>query len=510
VNRLRPFLGPETVVLLAVFGVCQVLFRERGFYDPGALWHPRVGEIILTDGFPHTDPFTYTFAGRTWIPQQWGAEVLMALAHRWSGLDGMLVGFSAAVGLLAAWGFGRVRQAGMNPLLAGVLAGGFVIAAAFHFYVRPHMASILLLAWTTACLVDYERGVAGPWRVASLIPVFVVWTNLHAGVLCGILSLGFAVAGWGVLFLFGQESPVRNWRQGWLLIGVSLACLLTPFVNPFGMEMLNTWSRLIGSDILKVAVTEHRPLNLANDTDKVVFGAGLMYLFLFLGTLPRRPKVTWLLPLVWLALTFSAIRQGPLFCAVAVVVAADLWPHTAWHRLLKKYGDSLIQDPPDPRAGLSARGLIVPALAVAAVVGLHATRTRLPVVGTGWARLDPKLVPVPLTAAIREHARAAGPGARIYNDANLGGYLIYHLPELKIFMDDRFELYPEQWTADYVDCFWYHPERFDEWADRFGFRLVLLQADPEPTVVHKYVAARPDRWREVARADRAVLYVRQP
>lgn len=86
--------------------------------------------------------------------------------------------------------------------------------------------------------------------------------------------------------------------------------------------------------------------------------------------------------------------------------------------------------------------------------------------------------------------------------------MIYHLPEFKIFMDDRFELYPEAWTSDYVDCFWYHPERFDGWAERFGFKLALLQADETPTVLHRYVAAHPDRWREVARAERAVLYRR--
>ena len=68
-------------------------FRERGFYDPGSLWHVKVGEIIL-DGRAARRPTrsaTRSRAGR-WIPQQWGAEVLMALAHRAGGLDTMLLG----------------------------------------------------------------------------------------------------------------------------------------------------------------------------------------------------------------------------------------------------------------------------------------------------------------------------------------------------------------------------------------------------------------------------------
>ncbi|MFO0847919.1 MAG: hypothetical protein U0871_05055 [Gemmataceae bacterium] len=49
----------------------------------------------------------------------------------------------------------------------------------------------------------------------------------------------------------------------------------------------------------------------------------------------------------------------------------------------------------------------------------------------------------------------------------------------------------------------YHPERFDGQAERFGFKLALLQADETPTVLHRYVAVtRP--LAEVARAERAV------
>ena len=62
------------------------------------------------------------------------------------------------------------------------------------------------------CVVDYERGRCTEWRLAWLIPLYVLWTNLHGGVLGGTMTLGLAVAGWGCLFLV--EVSGRSSGQG--------------------------------------------------------------------------------------------------------------------------------------------------------------------------------------------------------------------------------------------------------------------------------------------------------
>src|SRR3954471_24678732 len=94
---MKRLFRPETAFFLLVWVLLLLAFRERGFYDPGALWHVKVGEIILADGFPHTAPFTYSLAGPTWVPQAWGAGVLMAMANRAGGFDAMLLGFATLV-----------------------------------------------------------------------------------------------------------------------------------------------------------------------------------------------------------------------------------------------------------------------------------------------------------------------------------------------------------------------------------------------------------------------------
>jgi hypothetical protein len=515
----RRLLRPEAGFFLLCWLGLMWTFQSRAFNDPGALWHIKVGELILDHGFMTTDPFTYTFAGRTWIPQQWGGEVLMALAHRAAGLDAMLLGFAAGVAGLCTWIFSRTVRNGVHPALAGLFVGGAGVVAAFHFYARPHMFTIVGMAVTAAAIVDFERGRASAWRLWWLIPFNVLWTNIHGGVLGGVLTLGMAVAGWGILFLVsrdrqgagvhqtplpgGRGSPIQNWRTAVLLVAIVAACGLTPFVNPFGMEMLRTWQKIVGSDAMKELVSEHQPLSLALTPGRVVVGFAVFYAFALLGTLPQWPRVSWLLPLAWFALSLKGIRQGPLFVVVGAVMLADLWPHTLWHRLLKKHGDSLARD---PEAAPRCWGWAAVAVAFALIVfAVQLTGVAAPVVGRGWAKLSPHYIPVELA----DDLRTATAGHRLFNDANLGGFVIYHAPGVPVFMDDRFELYGDPWIREYVAVVYDHPERFNGWADEYKFDLALVASLPgdERLPLEKYLSESP-RWVVLSRCERGVLFRR--
>lgn len=525
------FVRAETAFFLVVWLLLQFAFRDRGFYDPGSLWHVMVGEIILTDGIPQTDPFSFTFENHPWVPQQWGAEVLMALTHRAGGLDAMLLAFTAGVALLYTLIFRRCVQGGMGPVLAALVVGGALFVGAFHYFVRPHMFTVALLAWTMMCVVDFECGRCTLWRLAGLVPLYVLWTNLHGGVLGGTMTLGLAVVGWGVLFLLSERrgvsppvsdpdrradaaplTPITNWPTAFALGAIVVACLLTPLVNPHGLEMIRIWQRIVGSKVLPQVIHEHMPMDPTKPLGLAVIGFGAFYVVLLLGALPRL-RVSWFLPLVWFVLSFKGIRQGPLFAITAVVAVADLWRHTIWHRLLVKYGDgSLATDTPPPASGW--RWAAIPALAVAGSFALQAAKLPVPVFGSGWVRFDPDFVPADITPQVQKHIGTLPPNTRIFNDANLGGYMIYHTPHLKIFMDDRCELYGDEWIKDYAETMGLPPDElgavFERWRDRYQFNWAFVMTDPsgkEKPSIERYLMSRPE-WREVARGRRAVLFER--
>ncbi len=569
---LRRLFRPETVFFLLTWLGLMVAFRDRGFYDPGALWHIKVGEIILDRGMPQTDPFSYTFEGERWVPQQWGAEVLMALAHRVGGLDAMLLGFATGVALLFTLIFRRAVQGGMGPILAAVVVGGVLFVGAFHYFVRPHMFTIAFLGWTMMCVIDFERGRCTIWRLAGLIPLYVLWVNLHGGVLGGTMTLGLAVAGWGLLFLVrgsGEEqsqptppaplpegkgeqtrepagfettsadnsfspfpsgrgaggvgplSPITSWRTAFLLVGIVIACGLTPLVNPHGLEMIRIWQRIVGSKVLPEVINEHMPMDPSSALGLAVIGLGAFYIVMLAGTLPKMPRVSWIIPLVWFALSFKGIRQGPLFAVCAGVAITDLWKHTIWHRLLVKHGDgSTAWDAENPaevarRGGSLWAGLAVPAMLVAVAFALQVKHIEVPVIGHGWARLDPDFIPSDMTKDVTEYAARVPDGTPIFNDANLGGYLIYHTPNLKIFMDDRCELYGDSWIKNYSDTLGKPPEElgpvFEEWAAKYRFERAIVMTNPPPKdkpPIEQYLLSASGKWREVSRGKRAVMFER--
>lgn len=569
-------LRPETAFFLLTLLVLQLAFRERGFYDPGSLWHIKVGELTLKHGIPQTDPFSFTFEGKPWVPQQWGAEVLMAIVHGIGGLDSLLFLFSAGLSLLFTLIFRRCLLNGMGPILAALLVGICLFVGAFHYFVRPHMFTIAFLAWTMACIIDYERGRCTIWRLVWLIPLYIVWLNLHGGVLGGTMTLGLAVGGWGIIFLLrkpnpptpfpGKEggggpspspsgggvgegsllppTPINNWPTAFALVGIVFATFLTPLVNPHGLEMLRIWQRLLTSKVLPQIIHEHMPMDITNPLGMSVVALGTVYIVLLVGTIitwlsrnadGTKPesgagtaaspipvlRVSWFVPLAWFVLSFKGIRQGPLFAITAAVALADMWRYTFVHRWLVKNGDgSLAWYPEADPARLDAiqngtRWWIIPLAVVLLGLGLQAARVQVPVIGSGWVRFNLNFVPADLTPEVKAYNDNLPPGTRIYNDVNLGGYLIYHAPNLKIFGDDRCELYGDEWLLNYVRTMELPPEElgvvFEKWRDQYGFDIVILQPNPpdaEKSKFERYLLAHPERWREVKRGKRGLIFER--
>ena len=349
--------------------------------------------------------------------------------------------------------------------------------------------------------VDFDRGLIGVKRLIWLIPLCAVWTNLHGGVLGGIFTLGLAISGWIAYRLL--SSPRPSLPVGALLL-ILLGCLFSILLNPFGFDMQRTWWSIVGSETVKNYMEEHKPLDLSRSDGKAVVAFGIFYLVILAGTLPKRPRVTWLIPLVWFALSITSIRHGPLFCAVGLVALADLLPEALWFRWLKKYGDTFACDPAALTSPIGWKVWSAMAGMVLIALGLQAAKMPVPVVGYGWAQFDSKMVPVEMIEPLQEYAKTRPDGFPIFNDANLGGFLIYFTPNLKVFMDDRCELYGDAGLRDYIDTIHDHPERIEDWARKAPFDRALVESD---TVMDAYLK-KSERWKEVARCKKAALYER--
>jgi hypothetical protein len=504
---LRRYLPPQTVIFLGTWLALMVAGRSRFFIDPGALWHIVVGQEILSGEFPHTDHFSCTFAGQPWIAQQWLGECLLALLHRIGGLDTILLATATLLACLFAWLGHRLLRAGMHPLLAVLVVALAILGCSYHVHPRPHLVNLVMLGWTFACLCDFEAGRTSLKSLFWLVPLYALWANIHGGMVGGVVTIAAVTVGWGVSKLLGRETPLTSYRQLLMLGVLVLACGLTAFLNPYGAELPRVWFELMGSSVLPRIIQEHFPLVKAGPVAWTVVLFGLLYLAALVGVEPRRVRITWLIPLLWFAMTWSRIRHGPLFVIVAALAVGEMYPYIRWREWLVRHGSvSCRLQPIDVPGAPGARWkpLLLPVVLVLASLVLEATSVRVPILGRGWAHLAPEASPVELLPELRAYEKDHPLGTPIFNDMLFGGFLIYRTPGLRVFVDDRCELYGDEWLAKYADAYYHHPEWIEDWAGRYGFDQALVIPD---SAFDGYLREAKG-WSEVRRTAGAVLYRR--
>src|SRR5262249_36747424 len=451
----------------------MLLGRDRLFGDPGALWHIVVGQRILASHeFIRTDPFSFTHAGDPWVPQSWLCECGLALLHRVAGLNTILTVTAALLAGLYTWVAHRLLRAGLHPLLAALLMLLAMLASAYHFHPRPHLLSILFLGWTFALLCDVEAGRVPLKRLVWLLPLFVFWTNIHGGMLGGLGTLAITVFGWLIARWVWLDGPKLSPGQMLGLALLVVGCGLTALLNPYGIALPRTWFALLGSPLLPRLIDEHAPLLQAGWAGAAVVLFGVIYLAALLGVLPIRLRVTWLVPLLWLALSFTRIRHGPLFAITAVIALADVFPHIRWVAWLARKGSVMCRlrppAPGDSRSRLDLAPAVLPCIIVSATLLAQATGLSFATSGQEWVRLDPRSCPMELLPELRQVQSREPTGTPIFNEMLFGGFLIYYTPGFRVFIDDRCELYGDDDLMAYAVALRDDPSPFRRWGEEYG------------------------------------------
>jgi hypothetical protein len=531
----------ESIVFVGLWLVLMTVGGSRLFGDPGSFWHLVVGEQILSTGeLVHIDPFSFTFAGKPWIAQQWLAECALALLHRVDGLTTILLATATIVAGLYTWLTHRLLRRGIHPLIAVLIAISTLLASSYHLHPRPHLLTIVLVAWTFARLCDFDSGRVSLRGLFWLVPVFVLWTNVHGGVVGGLAMVVAAVAGWSLGRLLGLQTPLRargnNDECRGEPPGVSprvqpstrgltpggspdllplsflvLACAATTLVNPYGLELPRVWFGLIHSSVLPQLIQEHAPLRNAGAVAWTVLAFAAVYLIALAGVPRAQLRVSWLIPLLWLWQTWTSIRHGPLFAITAGLALAEMFPNVSWVAWLARKGSVTcrIRVPPQARTtrwGSLAKPTLIPAMLVLATATLQAAGVSFPVLGSGWARPHVEIYPTELLPHLRAYQQSRPKGTPIFNEMLFGGFLIYFTPDLRVFIDDRCELYGDDFLQYDADAATAHPERIEQWAGQYGFDRALVIAGSR---LDEYLGQAP-RWALVKRTSTGALYRREP
>jgi hypothetical protein len=411
-----PWLTVPRLWLVVVLGAIGVMGLAR---TPSAIdlaYHVKVGELMVAEhALPRTDAFAWTTAGRPWLDQNWGAQLLLYGIWRLGGFP--LVAVVNALLSVAAWGLVaaacRRRTANLRVIAGAILIG--YVAAVATFSARPQMFSLLLFA---AELYLLEAARTRP-RVALAIPLLMVlWANLHGAFIVGIglLVIEVAAAAWG------RDRPgvVRH-------LVVTVASVAALLVNPWGVKVLGYALSLPTSQLITGQVSEWGPTNVRQLPGVLILPAiGVLVVALVRAPAPQRVPEQLLRMALLGGLAFWAVRGLAWFgLALPVTLCALARPH-----------------PPRPaaadRGSAALNGLVLVALAVALVAATP------PVQRTLFGP-RPELASAPVATA---DWLAANPQAgRMFNYQRWGSYLEFRLgPRTQVGFDSRVELPPaDRW-----------------------------------------------------------------
>jgi len=230
-------------------------------------------------------------------------------------------------------------------MLVTVIIALTLAASGINLLVRPHVVSILFIALIFSRLSDFEAGRIKFCSLLWFIPIFIIWTNIHGGVLGGLATLALMISGWTLARILKQDSPIQNYRQAVMLWGFLIICISTVLINPYGFGLPKTWFSIMNSQVVPEIIQEHTNVLKGKD-GWILFPLGVFFIFSLMGTFPKWPRTSWLIPLVWFALALSRVRHAPLFAILAALSLADVLPYVRWAKWLACKGSKMFSRTP--------------------------------------------------------------------------------------------------------------------------------------------------------------------
>lgn len=167
--------------------------------DPDFWWHLRYGEIIVkTYTIPLVDTFTYTLDGTSVVDTEWLVEAIFYLLYTHATF--IAVSFVFALATSASFLIPILfRPVSLETLMIGMWAivGSSTILIPGP---RPQLVSILFFSFLLTVLLNFIKNRSV--RILFFIPpLFLLWANTHPGYMIGIVLL-FVFTGCEFLYLF--------------------------------------------------------------------------------------------------------------------------------------------------------------------------------------------------------------------------------------------------------------------------------------------------------------------
>lgn len=487
------------VFLLLIFTVAA-----RQIVDPDFWWHLKTGQhLVDTRSIPHTDIFSTEFFGKEWITHEWLSEILIYLVYRGLGFGGLIVVFALTITTGFTIAYRRCAGKVGHPFVSGAALLLGALAAAPTWGVRPQVFSFLFASIFLILLDDYQTPAGDSQSnlkkhsIWWLVPLMVLWVNMHAGFAVGIVLILLVIIG---IALDTVVSAGGSFRALWQSVRrpclVLIACIAAVLLNPSGARLYSYPFETLTSHAMMKYIDEWR----SPDFHELMFQPLALLILAVLGALAlSRKRIRLSQLLLLLATGWAALRSGrnvPFF----VLVAMPLLAEHAWDWLTSQRWGQWLSAPEKREVGAEATLKIVlnVLLLVAAPLTLATWRVQQSV--ANQTAVEAGSFPAAAVEFMRTHSIPQP----VFNEYGWGGYLIWKLPDYRVYIDGRADVYGDAFIEEFLAT---HAgeTNWKESLNKHDVRTVLIK----PDTALASLLRQEHEWRKVFEDGQAVIFVRQ-
>jgi len=431
-NKLYDLLNKSTTRLTILSILLFVGYYYSGYMrmDLDFGWHLRAGQYMLANGVPKTDIFSYTAVNFSWVNHSWLSDIILAVLYR-------VGGYAAAAGFFALiW---------TSALLIASRKRSYIVMLLAFMATIP-FTGIRMVAWSVLFFAILERLLERKRNYFIwFIPVlFLIWANLHGSFTLGLL----------VLVLY---QAFNKTKLPWYIMMLSF---IATFVNPYGYGVYVEVFRTVLDNDLKYRVDEWKAFYLP--TLVFPYLVGLISLHFVFNKHPVKNAVS--IPGLLFAMALTSIRHAPLF------VVSSL-------RYFEDYVLSLVE---------SLRSINIQSTNRLRKVTILFSGFAL-ICAVAWQMISDGVIHgsrdarMPVRAV--EYLKSQSCKGQIFNDYNFGGYLIWQLPQSKVYIDGRMPSWSVNnmsYYNNYVKVLLDKDFRTEEF-EKYSIDCVLIRNKPDYT-----------------------------
>jgi tetratricopeptide (TPR) repeat protein len=250
---------PIVITILIASFAYSVLNIQLWDYD--FWWHIATGRYIVTEGhIPEKDPFSFTTIlpenknkFPVWedliLKQYWLSQVIFYLIYDYAGAKGIIILRTILLITTLIIVFWKLKKYSVSFPLKFLFL--FILSLSLGRYTgeRPVLFTILFTALTFFILDNFRD--EKDKKILLLIPLMLLWANMHGGFIIGIIIILVFMLGEGIKIILKRGDYTKN--KVYLFYIVAILAIGISYFNPAGWDAF---------DVAMQITTKYKPFHL--------------------------------------------------------------------------------------------------------------------------------------------------------------------------------------------------------------------------------------------------------